>query len=116
MGRRFVKPLTTGALIALGTLGLAWFSAAGEWFNTDRWRIVALILLGGELIFLLFIPANKGGQQFGPHGWGGSSPLVSAGAEFEDRHPSRRRGDMRWLIASIPIVVSMTGVAITLSF
>jgi hypothetical protein len=56
-------------------------------------------------MFLLCIPANKGGQQFGPLAGPSSSPFVSSGAVFYDEHPSRPAGDMRWVLIGIPILL-----------
>lgn len=70
-----------------------------------RWQVAVVIMLAVEMVFLLFIPANKGGQQFGPHGSPSASPLVSSGADFSDAFPARRLGDWRWLLVGAPILV-----------
>lgn len=105
-----VKYLSIGFVIALATTIIAWLMAAVWTVVETRWQIVAVIMLAAELIFLLFVPANKSGQQFGPHGWSGMTPFQGPGSDFYDEHPSRRAGDFWWLLVGIPILV--VGVAL----
>lgn len=106
--------LAVGAVIAAGTVLLGWWFVDSGFITSARWQVVAMIMLVVELVFLLFIPANKGGQQFGPHGPPASSPLVSSGADFHDAHPSRRLRDIRWLLIGVPVLVAGIGLVVTL--
>lgn len=106
--------LAVGCVIALGTVALGWRFGETEFVTSVRWQVAAVLMLGAELMFLLFIPANKGGQQFGPHGSPGTSPFVSSGADFYDNHPSRRLRDWRWLIIGIPILLTGGIILVTL--
>jgi hypothetical protein len=98
--------LAVGGVISAGTVVLGWWFGETEFVTSVRWQVSTAIMLGAELVFLLFIPANKGGQQFGPHGTPSIAPVVSSGVDFDDDQPSRRLGDWRWLLIGIPIVVT----------
>lgn len=102
-----------GTVIALATVGLVWYLVSRGDGEGWRWQVIGIIVLGAELVFLLFLPGNKGGQQFGPRdSWYG--PMVSAGAEFYDEHPSRRSGDIRWLWVGLPILVATVVLIVSL--
>lgn len=102
-----------GAVIALVTVALIWYLVSRGDGEGWRWQVVGIIVLGAELVFLLFLPGNKGGQQFGSRdSWYG--PRTSAGAAFQDHHPSRRPGDIRWLGLGLPIVITAIALIISL--
>ena len=106
MRRSILIYLAVGSVVAVGTVALGWWFGETEFVTSVRWQVATVIMLGVELVFLLFIPANKGGQQFGPHGSPGSAPFVSSGADLYDKHPSRQLGDWRWLLIGIPILIA----------
>lgn len=113
MLRYILKHVAVGALIALGTVGLCWLAVVTDFMHIDNLQLLALIVLTIELIFLLAMPANKGGQHFGPHG-GELSPYSGEHLYFQDVHPSRRLGDFRRFIVAVPIVA--TAILVIISF
>jgi hypothetical protein len=54
--------MSVGVIFALATPALAWWMGEIEFITRWRWQVVALVMLGLELVFLLFVPGNKGGQ------------------------------------------------------
>ena len=103
-----------GITIALGTIAIAWWFGEIEFITRMRWKITAIIMLGAELVIVLFIPANKGGQPFDSHSFPIAGPPVSSPADFHDAYPSRQLGDLRWLLVGLPILIAGIGLLIVL--